>query len=201
MTTHTSAPRSRVILACVAAGIFLTGPGLAVSDESPSETRAFDDGGVLMIPASAFSVSGFDPDGHEFWAASGYYRGTATTTGCIKAAVYLPQYARVTSVSATVYDNADPHDILIHLNRVDKDTGTKVTMAELETTAQSGSLLFPSDTSIVVPVILFPQYIYYVGTCLNSSSLRLYGVRIDYETGLFADGFESGSTSAWSAVN
>jgi len=201
MMTHTSDPRSRVILACVAAGIFLIGPGLAASDESPSDARAFDDGGVLMIPAAAFSVSGFDPDGHEFWGGSGYYRGTDTTTGCIKAAVYLPQYAKVTSVSATVYDNADPHDIQIHLNRVDKDTGTKLTMAELETTAQSTSLLFPSDTSIVAPVVLFPQYIYYVGTCLNSGSLRLYGVRIDYETGLFADGFESGGTSGWSTVH
>ena len=174
---------------------------LSASLPAPCQERAFDDGGVLMIPAAAFDVAGFDPDGHEFWAAVGYYRGSDATAGCIKAPVYLPRYAEVTGVSATVYDNADPQEINIHLNRLDKDGGAVVTMAELSTAGQSGSLQYPEDVSIQEPTIAFGRYAYYVATCLNSPALRLYGVTIEYRPVLFSDDFESGTTGGWSDSN
>ena len=190
-------------VALVLGGLFfaLAWSADAADDTTADEKRAFGESGNEMIPAAAFSVSGFDPDGHQFWAAEGCYRGTSTTSGCIKAPVYLPRYAKVTQVQATVYDNDGIEDVLIHLNRVDRTSGTVLTMAEVETSIDGTSLQYPLDDSIEEPVIQYPDYSYYVGTCLNSASLRLYGVNISYEAALFRDGFESSGTDGWSLVS
>ncbi len=46
-------------------------------------------------------------------------------------------------------------------------------------------------------MISYPTYAYYVTTCLNYADHRLYSVCIYYQAPLFADGFESGDTTAW----
>ena len=133
----------------------------------------------LLIPAAAFSSDGAAEGSFYFTFAGGYAFGTGTY-GCIKAPAYLPNGATVTSVYATVYDNNGTWDLDIHLRRVNRLSGTMDIMASLGTSGISTSIQQISDTSIAQPLIGYPDYAYYLTTCLDTS-MRLYSVRIYFE--------------------
>ena len=106
---------------------------------------------------------------------------------CFMAPVYLPRIGTIYQVWATVYDNDADHDIWLNLYRVDNYSGAVISMAELISSGASTSLSSINDYTISQGAINYPQYSYYLGTCLASSLLRLYNVRVwysDYETHL-----------------
>lgn len=130
----------------------------------------------LVIPAAAFSSDGDAEGTYYFWFSGGYVSGTGTY-GCIKAPAYLPNGATVTEVYASVYDNDGTDNLWIDLMRVNRLDGVTDTMASPATSGSSTDIQQISDTSIVEPLIDYPNYAYYVTTCLPSD-MRLYSVRI-----------------------
>ena len=135
----------------------------------------------LVIPAAAFSSDGYDPDSFFMWFDGGYIRGTSAHYGCVKAPAYLPNGATVTAVYASVYDNDGTYDIGIDLRRVSNATGVMEKMASLSSTGTSSAIRTIVDPSIDHPLIDYPMYSYYVTTCLESSNIRLYSVRIYFD--------------------
>ncbi len=136
----------------------------------------------LVIPAADFRADGFDPDSIFFSFGGGYWTGNAAVYGCLIAPAYLPAGVTVTDMFVSVYDNDSSRDIGVNLRRVDNFTGTVTPMASATTAGSFVGVQTISDSSITTPVILYPDYSYYVTTCLGSSSLRLYSVRLYYAT-------------------
>ena len=144
---------------------------------SPAGPQAFGGSAPLVIPAAAFTSDGVDPDGFYFSFAGGYVNGDGSA--CLKAPAYLPQGAYVTSVYASLYDNASGN-VTVNLRRVHRSTGATNVMASVSTSSNSTSIQQRSDTSISYPDISYPTYAYYVTTCLSYADHRVYAVRIYY---------------------
>jgi hypothetical protein len=138
-------------------------------------------GSPLVIPVAAFSSDGFDPDSSFFSFSGGYIRGTAAADGCIKAPAYLPDGATITSVYAYLYDNDSSRNAYIDVRRVRNLTGVQNTMASVSTSAygNSTSIRYLGDTTVAQPVV-DDLYSYYVTSCVLSTNVRLYAVRIFY---------------------
>jgi hypothetical protein len=145
----------------------------------PNAVEAIEAGyqSPLVISAADFSSDGFDPDGFYFSFAGGYINGDGSA--CLKAPAYLPQGATVTSVYASLYDNASD-DVTVNLRRVNRSTGATDVMASVSTASNSTSIQQRGDTSISYPDISYPTYAYYVTTCLSYANHRVYAVRIYY---------------------
>ena len=167
-----------IVVAIIVVG-FSIAPALADdSDSLPLEPQGFGDSSLLVIPAAAFTNDGTDPDGFFFDFNGGYVNGSGTA--CLKTPVYLPNGVTITSVNASLYDN-DPGNVTVNLRRVSVDTGTSNVMANPGTVADSTAIQQRNDTTITYPEISYPDYAYYVTTCLSSANHRLYSVRIYYE--------------------
>jgi hypothetical protein len=167
----------------IVAAIMVVGFGFAPalagdSDSLPLEPQGFGGSSLLVIPAAAFTSDGGDPDGFFFDFSGGYIDGSGTA--CLKAPAYLPDGAIITSVYASLYDNA-AGNVTVDLRRVSVDTGTSNVMANLGTVADSTAIQQRSDTTIAYPEISYPDYAYFITTCLNSADHRLYSVQIYYE--------------------
>lgn len=150
-----------------------------VNAAAPTSSVTAETGHVLVVPAAAFRHDGNFPNVgfYSFWG--GYWRGDSANTPCYMAPVYLPRVADIYQVWATVYDNDDAGDFFVTLFKVENYTGTVSTIAELSSSGASTSLTSIYDTS-VQDEVRYPQYSYYLGTCLSSSSHRLYNVRVWY---------------------
>jgi hypothetical protein len=131
----------------------------------------------LVIPAADFSSDGDDPDGFFFNFAGGYINGDGSA--CLKAPAYLPKGATISSVYASLYDNASG-DVTVNLRRVNRSTGATNKMATVSTTSNSTNIQQRSDISINYPTVSYPTYAYYVTTCLSYANHRIYSVRIYY---------------------
>ncbi len=133
----------------------------------------------LVIPAAAFGTDGYAPKSTYFLFSGGYLRGEAPGSGCVKAPAYLPNYAKVTVVWASVVDNDSASDLYIDLWRVSNIDGNPASiMATLKSTGASTGVQVPGDYTINTPDVRYPDYSYYVTTCLYSTTFRLYSVRI-----------------------
>jgi hypothetical protein len=145
----------------------------------PNAVEAIEAGyqSPLVISAADFSSDGFDPDGFFFSFAGGYINGDGSA--CLKAPAYLPKGATITSLYASLYDNADGN-VTVNLRRVNRSTGATNVMASASTSSNSTSIQQRSDTSISYPDISYPTYAYYVTTCLSYANHRVYSVRIYY---------------------
>lgn len=164
-------------------------------------SRSFGSGSPEVVPAAAFSTNGNDADSQTFNVFFGSVSGTGVGGGCIQAPAYLPHGATVTSVWASVVDNDASHDIHITLyRRANGNLYDVADMASLQSSGQSASMATPSDTTISSPQVRYPEYSYYITTCLPTAQTSLYSVRIYYKEALFMDGLESGESWAWSAV-
>jgi hypothetical protein len=149
--------------------------------EAASEVAAQGYSSPLVIPAADFSDDGWDPDSFFLSFGGGYVTGTAAGYGCLKAPAYLPHGATVTSVYAYLYDNDGARSAYADLRRVRNMTGVQETMASVSTSgyANSTSIRYLGDTTIS-PNGVDNLYSYYVTTCVGSSGIRLYAVRIFY---------------------
>jgi len=132
----------------------------------------------LVIPAAAFSSDGNDPGSMFFTFSGGYLTGNTATDGCVKAAVYVPNGATMTSFYATVYDNDATYPVWVDLWRVNRLTGVTDWIATVETSSESTNVRNLGTADIEYPLVDYPDYAYYVTSCLLSSSVRLYAVRI-----------------------
>lgn len=183
---------SGVLLILVLLGIggsasVLNPTGKVVSAAAPvSSVSAEPVAHVLVIPSAEFRHDGNYPDEGFFSFHGGYWSGDPMSP-CFMAPVYLPRIGTIYQVWATVYDNDADFDIWLNLYRVDNYSGAVISMAELISSGASTSLSSINDYTISQGTINYPQYSYYLGTCLASSLLRLYNVRVwysDYETHL-----------------
>ncbi len=166
----------------LAAALVASAPGPVRAEGAPPRAIALASGEsmVLVIPAAAFSSDGFDANSLFFNFPGGYMRGTDVGDGCVKAPVYLPKLARVYEAWASVYDNDSTNNISIDLRRLDNFTGAVTIMATMTTSGVSTYVQTPYDLSINAPLVLYPDYSYYVTMCLLSANLRLYSVRVWY---------------------
>jgi hypothetical protein len=135
----------------------------------------------LVIPGAEFRSDGFDPDSIFFSFGNGYAQGEHANS-CMMAPVYVPNGVTIEEIYASVYDNDANSgvNIWVKLYRVNNFSGDVDTMAAMETTSQSTGVQVISDTSISYPNVVYPDYSYYVGACMESNAIRLYSVRIYY---------------------
>ena len=115
-----------------------------------------------------------------FSFGGGYVQGDAGTYGCVMAPAYLPQGVTVTDMFASVWDAEGAYNIDVNLRRVDNFTGTTATMATASTSGTFTGVQVVNDASITDPLILYPDYSYYLTACLQSGNTRLYSVRLYY---------------------
>lgn len=135
----------------------------------------------LVIPAAEFRNDGQAPNGYYFPPLIGYIRPQlGTLLLYLMAPAYLPQSATVTQLSVTFYDNGGTSRPWLKLYRVDKDFGIVDEMAMVTTSATSSNVQHISDLTINHPLVVYPNFSYYVGAQLHDSSQRLYSVRIYY---------------------
>lgn len=135
---------------------------------------------VLVIPAASFRSDGNNPEASFFWFYGGYWPGSDTYSTCFMAPVYVPDGVNIFQVWATVYDN-HINNFFITVFRQDNYTGAVSQMASMNSSGESTSLATIYDASVSYGKVSYPQYSYYLGTCLNSLQHRLYNVRVWYE--------------------
>ncbi|MCL7454855.1 MAG: hypothetical protein M8467_17605 [Anaerolineae bacterium] len=159
-------------------------PAAVAEAPVPADVRAFGGGSPLVVPAAAFSSDGFDPASTFFYFLGGYMRGAATGPGCVQAPVYLPQPAKMADLYASVYDNDPAAGMAVTLWRVNNFTGTTDVLAQAATTGAfaSTAIVVLVDYTIDFPNVSYPTSAYYLTTCIPNANLRLYSVRIYYET-------------------
>jgi hypothetical protein len=127
-----------------------TGPAVA-------QPQNFGGGSPLMIPAAAFRSDGFVPGGVEFNFGFGDLRGNGTPPPCVMAPAYLPRYAIMSHMYASVYDNDTDWSVTVHLWRVNNYTGAVDTLAQAGTTVTSTAIQTVSDLSVDYPVVTYPD--------------------------------------------
>ncbi len=187
------------LMGAAAALLLLAWPAMAASN-GPAGTKAraasaiaenprlhssilsFGGGSPLVVPAAAFASDGFDPDSLFFSFGGGYMTGNAQNYGCVDAPVYLPQSAIVKNMFVSLYDNDASRGMTATFWRVDNFTGSVNQLGSVSTTAggADAAIQVLNDNTITFPDIRYPDYSYYVTSCLGSSSLRLYSVRFQY---------------------
>ena len=172
------------------------------STNGENGVQSFGGDSPLTIPAAAFSTKGNDAESHTFVWWAGILKGTASPGGCVQAPVYVPRWATISEMWVSYIDNDAAQNMTVMLSRVSNwrpsDTGP---MAIVVTGGASPDVLSDGDTTIDNDLVMFPDYSYYVTTCLPSEDTKLLSVRIWYlETAIFADRFERGDTSGWSGV-
>ena len=153
----------------------------AIGPSEPSAERSFVNAtcnaSPLVVPAAAFSGDGDAEGSYYFLFSEGYIYGNSQNYGCVKAPVYPPHGATVTSVWATVRDNNASDNIELRLRRVNILTGVMDTMATLTTSGASTNIQQISDTSVSEGVIDNTLYFYYLVDCLWENQY-LWGARI-----------------------
>jgi len=142
------------------------------------EISAQEYGSPLVIPAAAFAPRRTG-EIYNFLYDGGYTQGG---WGCVMAPAYLPDGATVEDVYATVYDNDSVGYVRIYVYRVDNFDGTTDSMAGITTNPAGASpdIQRLGDSTIQEPDVVYPDYSYYVLTCLDSVETRLYSVRFYY---------------------
>jgi hypothetical protein len=134
-----------------------------------------------VIPAAAFSSDGTLPDSVFFDAEGGFFQGNAQEYGCLVAPVFLPEGVTVTDLDISFYDNDTVHEIQTELRRVSNFSGAVTPMGTARSQGSAPFVRTASAPTITAGAILYPDYSYYLTTCLQSSDTRLYSVQIDLE--------------------
>jgi len=150
----------------------------AMAMEELKQTEAV--GSPLVIPAAGFSADGSNPDSHFFPFGGGYFQGGADAYGCLVAPAYLPAGVVLEDMYVSVYDDDATFNITIELRRVDNFNGGTDTMATASSTGEFTGVQTILDATIDFPTVIYPDYSYYVTTCVLSGSIRLYSVRLYY---------------------
>jgi hypothetical protein len=179
------------------------GAGAAEGQSAEGETaKGFPASNPLVIPAAAFSTKGNDPQSHYMRWLEGYLEGTSSPGGCVQAPVYLPRFARVYQLWMSYIDEDGGNDFSVWFDRT--ATFSAGGLQEMATVSSSGSdpnVRSVGDYSVNHPIVVHPDYSYYVSACLPSENTKLLSVRIWYYTDvIFVDGFDRGNASAWGEV-
>lgn len=132
----------------------------------------------LVIPAADFRSDGLAPSGYVFWFDLGRMEGS--TGDCVMAPAYVPNGVTVFQFWASVYDNDAANNITVRLRRLNNYTGVMNEMAAVSTAGQSTSIQSLGDSIITDPIVLYPDYSYYVTACLSTANLRIYSARLWY---------------------
>ena len=135
----------------------------------------------LVIPAAGFTDDGANPESMFFPFSGGYFTGDADAYGCMVAPAYLPKGAVLTDMFATVYDDDTTYNISVNLRRVDNFSGGTDTMATASSAGAFTGVQTIVDSTIEFPTIVYPDYSYYVTTCVLSGSVRVYSVRLYFQ--------------------
>jgi hypothetical protein len=157
------------------------GPGPVAPPGTEGQQRVDVPGSPLVIPSADFRSDGYDPSSMFFSFWGGYIQGGNLNT-CMMAPAYLPNGATVYDVYPSIVDYAASAYLWINLFRVDNYDGSVEVMAQMWTddAYASPDIISLEDYPIDYPVVEYPTYSYYVGTCLRSSSVELYSVRLWY---------------------
>jgi hypothetical protein len=134
----------------------------------------------LVIPAADFAADGANPDSMFFPFGGGYFQGNGDIYGCMVAPAYLPEGATVTDMFVSVYDNDATYNLTVNLRRADNFAGGTTTMANASSSGQFAGIQTISTSSITDPLVDYPDYAYYVTTCVLSGNIRIYSVRLYY---------------------
>lgn len=172
------------VLVLLLASLLLT-PQPALSSAPPAAPAApngyrMD---VKMIPAAAFSSDGFSPTEYFTSFYGGYITGVGdgSPSGCVKAPVYLRDGTMLSHLYSSLVDN-DADDILgLTFYKVNNYSGVTTVLASVSTSgyATSDAIITPY-ADITDQVVDYPNYSYYVTSCIQSSAMRIYSIRIYY---------------------
>ncbi len=130
----------------------------------------------VVVPGAAFRSDGHTSTTVFFSFSGGYIRGN--TSGCVMAPVYLPNYARINSIFASIYDNDATNNVWLDFYRLDNYTGTAELIGTVNSTGNSTTIQTPYDYLSSNNLVDYPTYSYYVATCMASADHRIYSVRV-----------------------
>lgn len=99
--------------------------------------------------------------------------------GCIRAPVYLPPTAAISSFFAYVYDNDATITVTVSLQRVRTLTGMYDLLGQVSTSGADTIIHYIGDDTIDFSLV-DNKHAYYLTTCLKTWDTRLYAVRIFY---------------------
>ena len=118
------------------------------------------------------------PDGFTFWFSEGGISGSASTSPCIMAPVYMPIGVTATTFYATFVDNDASLNMSVTLRQLDHYSGTSTAISTLTSAGQSAN---PQNVSDAVSFTTSTSYTYYLTTCMPAtSSTRIINARIWY---------------------
>ena len=156
-------------------------PGLARSGAALTPPGNELSSSPLIIPAADFSSDGYLPGSTLFSFAGGYTAGVGANKvqggGCLKAPVYLPSGASITSFAAYVSDTDTINDLVISLHRIRTMTGLHEMLAQVQDLG-GGIGIHTLINNSIQPNQIDDLHAYYVTTCLWTQKMKLYGVRI-----------------------
>jgi hypothetical protein len=131
---------------------------------------------VQVIGAADFINDGIAPDGFFFSFWDGSLLADSPST-CMAAPVNPPDASSIYQFWATVYDNDTNNDIWLSLLRMDNYSNSVDEMASLSS-GDSVNLQQLSDSSIDFPLVAYPDYSYFIGTCTHGSTIKLISARV-----------------------
>ncbi len=185
-----STTKTNVLFAILGISLLLTSVLLADEPRPGSDSP-------LIIPGSSFAADGADSG--NYTKSGGRINGGPSVQ--VYAGVYLPPNSRITFVELVARDTTSTFNAHIYLKETPFGTlGSTTDIYHLQTTGNSTSIqrIFDYADAVVDP----QNNLYYLVANLPHADLRIYQFRIFYEPAvLFADGFESGDTSAWSSAS
>jgi len=136
----------------------------------------------MVVPAAAFHIEGEDSSAF-FFHPDGYLQGDGSPV-IMYAAVYLPQYATVESVTLHAVDGSDSctaePSVIAVLNRSSIASYSIYQLSLVSTTGASSAMQSPTDSNIDVATIDNMLYRYYLRVGLCSASHHFYSVEINY---------------------
>jgi len=132
----------------------------------------------LVVPAAAFSDDGVSASLYFFDANFGYVRGSLGG-GCIKAPVVLPPGNTITAVRGFLLDDDISQSVGVDLQRIPNTGGTPSILATVSPALDSTDVQEIVDTTVANGVVS-NDYTYYLATCLESSTTRVYSIHIEF---------------------
>lgn len=94
------------------------------------------------------------------------------------APVYLPNYAKISSIFTSIYDNDATNNMWVDFYRLDNYTGTAEIIGTVNSTGSSTAIQTPYDYLSSNNLVDYPTYSYYVASCMGSADHRIYSVRV-----------------------
>jgi hypothetical protein len=139
--------------------------------------------GVLLVAGAVLASVTAETSTAQTGAATGEGQTEQISYGCVEAPINLTDGVTITDFYASVYDNDPLFSADVSLWRVDNITGPVTTMASVGTSVPGAvdAIQVLQTSSIVEPVVLYPEYSYYATICLRSTGIRLYSLRLDVE--------------------